>query len=452
MIDALTLGAGILLPWAAGVAVLHAALARFGGGDPWSEVAYGHFVGILLVTAILRAQSAFGMSIAFAPAATVLGFVVVAGVLVARRARPTTPMPARAMAAADPAPQVLRWFAVIAVALIALRVGTLAIEVLLRPLFAWDAWSQWATKAKVWSGLREIVPFISYEDWVQRKPGFTDTAPNYPPMIPLIQAWMSLSLGRWDDALINVPWLAAYIALGLGIFGQLRRLGTGTPWAAIAAYLALSLPMLNVHVALAGYADFHIAAVYALALLALARWEATREPASLILLASVACLLPFLKIPGIAWLGTLAVGVVVAASGAARMRIAAAAIPALGLAVAVAYLMRPGRIEVQPAAEQQDIVASLVQHLFAFGNWNLLWFLFPIVLVVGWRELVARKATTATLACGFGILVWTFFFTKTGDWVVDYTTVNRALLHIAPAAASFAVLLVASRSVRPATS
>lgn len=450
MIDALTLAAGVLLPWAAGSAVLHALLVRRGSSDPWLEAAYGHFVGIGLVMILLTAQDALGWRLAFAPVAVALGLTAVAGVAIARRAQPAVPTPTRSTGTVEPVPQSLRWFAVVAVALLAVRFGTLAVEVLLRPLFAWDAWSQWATKAKAWSGLRELVPFISYEDWIQRVPGFTDTAPNYPPTIPLLQTWMSLALGRWDDALINLPWLAAYVALGLGVFGQLRGLGAGTSWAAIATYLALSLPMLNVHVALAGYADLHLAAVYALAVLALARWEATGDRASLILLASVAYLLPLLKIPGIAWLGTLVAGLVVAASRAARLRVAAGAIPALALAAAVAYLMRPGRVGVLPAAEQQDIAQSLVQHLFAFGSWNLLWFLFPIALAVGWREVVARKATAAALACGFGILVWTFFFTKTGDWVVDYTTVNRALLHVAPAAVAFAVLVIASRARRPA--
>jgi hypothetical protein len=53
------------------------------------------------------------------------------------------------------------------------------------------------------------------------------------------------------------------------------------------------------------------------------------------------------------------------------------------------------------------------------------------------------------LACGFAFLAWTFFFTQAGDWVVDYTTVNRALLHIAPAAIAYAALLAHARAARP---
>jgi hypothetical protein len=437
MTDAAMLAAAVLVPWAAGFALVRALLARLGDGDPWVEAGYGHFVGILLVVALLYAQDAFGMRLAFVPLALALGVVAALGLVLARRA-PASPRPAIA-APAEPA--VLRWVAALALAMLALRLGTLAIEVLLRPLFAWDAWSQWATKAKVWAGLRDIVPFVGFDDWLARKPGYTDTAPHYPPAIPLLQTWMALALGRWDDALVNLPWLAAFVALGLGLFGQLRRLGTGTSWAIVATYLALSLPLLNVHVALAGYADFHIAAVYALAVLALADWEERGGRGALLLLVATGCLLPLLKIPGVAWLGTLAVGLVLAALGTARMRIAGGALALLALVAAATILLRPGRIGVPPAAEQQRIVESLVQHFFAFGSWNLLWYALPIVVAVRWREVAARKATAAAIACGFAFLAWTFLFTKTGDWVVDYTTVNRALLHIAPAVVAFAALL-----------
>jgi hypothetical protein len=438
MTDVVMLAAAALVPWAAGFALVRAILVRLGGSDPWVEAGYGHFVGILLVVALLYAQDTLGMRLGFAPVALALCAIAALGFVLARRL-PATP---QRHVAAVPEPAILRWIAAFAVAMLALRLGTLAVEVLLRPLFAWDAWSQWATKAKVWAGLRDIVPFIGFDDWLARKPGYTDTAPHYPPAIPLLQTWMALALGRWDDALVNLPWLTAFVALGLGLFGQLRRLGAGTSSAIVVTYLALSLPMLDVHVAVAGYADFHIAAVYALAVLALAEWEEHGARGALVLLVATACLLPLLKIPGVAWLGTLAT---------ARRRIAGGAIAVLALAAAAAILIQPGRIGVPPAAEQQRIVESLVQHFFAFGSWNLLWFAFPIVVAVRWREIAARKATAAAIACGFAFLAWTFLFTKTGDWVVDYTTVNRALLHIAPAVVAFAALLFLTNRRHPGT-
>ncbi|HVE48915.1 MAG TPA: hypothetical protein VNG69_04765 [Casimicrobiaceae bacterium] len=443
MIDALRLSFATLLPWAAGFALLRAALARSGNSNAWVEVGYGHFLGVLLLTLLLRAQDALGLRLGITFAAIVLSILTIAGVTLATRWRVRTPTPTTSVSSSYS--PVLHWLAYAALLLIVLRVATLAVDVVMRPLFAWDAWSQWGTKAKVWSALRDIVPFIGYDQWLARNvPGYTDTAPNYPATIPLLQTWMTLALKRWDDALMNLPWLMAFIALGCGIYGQLRRLGVDRDWAVLATYLALSLPLLDTHVALAGYADLHVAAAYALGTLALVEWERSRQREALFLLASVAILLPLLKLPGIAWLGTLMLGAFIAYFGTTPARITAVAVAVLGVTIAAGLYLGSGKITPDAAETQYRVVESLVQHLFAFGSWNLLWYLFPLALIVGWRSLAELKATAMALGAGFAFLAWTFFFTQAGDWVVDYTTVNRALLHIAPAAATFAALLVSS--------
>lgn len=303
MTDALRVLFAVALPWLAGAALLHGTLARAGVRDGWTSVGYGHFAGVLLVTLLMRAFDAVGLGLAVTPVALVLVVIAALGAWLAHTSPAAQPA-APSVAVADGG-RLLNVVVAIALALLAVRFATLAIEVVLRPLYPWDAWSQWATKARAWAGVREIVPFIGYEAWLAREPGYTDTAPHYPATIPLLQAWVALVLGRWDDAWINLPWLAAWVALGIGLHAQLRRLGVPAAWSAVATYLALSLPLLDVHVALAGYADLHLAAAYALGLLALAEWEASRSRASLWLLAAAAALLPLLKVPGIAWLGTL---------------------------------------------------------------------------------------------------------------------------------------------------
>lgn len=440
MNDALRLAAGLALPWLAGFAVVRALLARYAVRDNGVAIGYGHFAGVLLVTLLLRAFDRAGLGLALLP--TALTLIVIAGsALFFTRRIPVAPADAASTMAAPPAWQ--RWLAFAAFALIAIKAGTLAIDVVYRPLFAWDAWSQWGTKAKAWSGLGAMVPFVDFSTWLARDGiAYTDTAAHYPATVPLLQTWMTLMLGRWDDSMMNVPWLAGFVALAIGMYAQLRRLGVDQAPAAIAAYVATSAPLLGVHVALAGYADFHTAAVYALAVLALAEWETTRARSALVLLVVPAALLPLLKVPGIAWLGTIAIGFVVATWGTTRMRIVAGAALVLAATTAIALLMGQGRVIVAPAAEQQRIVESLARHLFAFGSWNLVWYLIPLAIIIAWREVLRSKAVAITLACGFGFLVWTFFFTRAGDWVVDYTTVNRALLHIMPAAVAFAALVL----------
>ena len=107
-----------------------------GERDPWVEAGYGHFAGVLLVALLLRVQDLVGMRLAFVPVAVVLALVAVAaGVMARRSGRRTTVRryrcerrPARDPLARGPRARTDR----------AAR-RTLAVEVLLRPLFAWDA-------------------------------------------------------------------------------------------------------------------------------------------------------------------------------------------------------------------------------------------------------------------------------------------------------------------------
>lgn len=448
MIDGLRVLTAVAIPWIAGTLLLRAFAPPRGDDGLWRDIGYGHFAGVLLLVVLLKGADAVGLGLSFVPVAALLVVVAAVAGWFGRRHRAAAHDAGVPRASAS---RVIRALAWVALALIAVRIGSLAAEVLVRPLFPWDAWSQWATKAKVWSALREMVPFIAYDAWLARSDGYTDTAPHYPPGVPLLQAWVALALGRWDDTLVNAPWLAAFIALGIGMFGALRQMGVDRHWAILASYLVLSLPLLDVHVALAGYADLHLAAAYALAVLALAEWERSRTRYALVLLVVCGALLPWLKIPGIAWLGTLALGAAVAAFGASWWRLLGLLAVIVAATIGAALLIAPGRVAIPQTLEQYRVVESLVLQLWAFGNWNLLWYVLPLALAFAWRETLALRGTAFALAGGFGFLAWTFLFTQAGDWVVDYTTVNRALLHIAPAALGFAALVLARREAAAET-
>ena len=94
-----------------------------------------------------------------------------------------------------------------------------------RPLYPWDAWTQWATKARVWYELGGIAPFARVAAWLAANGGvYFDASPEYPPTMPLLQVYQSLLLGRWDDALMNGSWWQTGIALALVLYGGLRSL------------------------------------------------------------------------------------------------------------------------------------------------------------------------------------------------------------------------------------
>ena len=159
MTTAMMIVAAVALPWLAGALLVSAMLARSGERDRWIAIGYGHFAGILVLMALLRGFDLAGLGLSFAPIAAVLALIAAAGAWMAWRRRP--PPAADAHAPTGASGTALRVLAVVALALVAIRIGALAIEVVLRPLLPWDAWSQWATKAKVWSALRELAAWVT---------------------------------------------------------------------------------------------------------------------------------------------------------------------------------------------------------------------------------------------------------------------------------------------------
>ncbi|HWG36053.1 MAG TPA: hypothetical protein VN650_17960 [Gemmatimonadaceae bacterium] len=442
------LGVALLLPWAVGAVWLHALQSGSPRTPLLQPIAYGHLGGILVLTLLMRAMSAIGVRWSFMTLSLILVALLVAGIAIGSRLghklKSGDPRP---VAHIDPFPW--RWLGIMAAILLVFRMGNLAYEVLLQPIYPWDAWTQWATKAKVWSALHTMAPFIDYSQWLARQPGYVDTASHYPATVPLMQAWMSLALGRFDDALINLPWLTLCVALAAGIYAQARALRVAASWAMFITYAALSLPMLDTHVALAGYADLYVGAVFALAVMSLLRWERSREGIQLVYLVISIALLPTLKVPGVVWAATLLLGLLVAAFGRTRGRVAAITLSiAAATAVSVVALFRGKLVSVTGQA-QGEVVQPLFDNLFLFDNWHLLWYVLPIALAIGWRDAIHRsRGTSATLVAGFVFLWATFALTRAGNWVADYSTVNRALLHIAPAALVFGAVLVWEWAIR----
>ena len=447
MIDALRALLGVGLPWIVGYGWLRA-LRPVGATNAYVEWGYGHFLGILILTLLMRLVGGFHAPLALRVLVPLLLGVAAAGIIVIRHVAKRHP--GDAVAAAVPGdPLAIRGLAILVALLLLWRLGTLAIEVALRPLFPWDAWTQWATKARVWSQVHALVPFISMEAWLARTNGYVDSAPQYPTTVPLLQTWMALALGKFDDAMINLPWLAGFVAFGLAAYGQLRAMSISVTWSLFALYMVLSLPLLDTHVALAGYADFHVAAAFALALLALLAWETRRSAIQVLLFAPMVALLPLLKVPGLVWAATALLGWLVAAFGTSWKRvIGLATLTGAGAALGAVLLWR-AKIEYVAGIAEGGVARALLENLFLFDNWHLLWFVLPLVVALAWRDAAARmRGTSTSLACGVLFLLAIFAGTRAGTWAADYTTINRAVLHLAPAAALFCAVLLWSWALR----
>jgi hypothetical protein len=263
---------------------------------------------------------------------------------------------------------------------------------------------------------------------------YMDAAPHYPATVPLFQVWSAILIGRWDDALVNLPWWLCGVAFAVALYGGLVRVGFAPLLALGGSALVMTLPILNVHIALAGYADLPTAAYLTLGALAAVTGARTRHAGDAVVavLLLVACAM--VKNPGKAWLLVVAAGVVVAAWPRRGLQLSAAAFAAALLGILA--LSRTG-IRILGYQLSQDVNmpwGALFDAYFSFGNWHLLWYCAVATAIVGWRHLLDRDVApfTAIVVGGLAFLLVGFAFTNAGIWVEDQSTVNRATLHLAP--------------------
>jgi len=444
-----------VLVWAAGVALVAALPYPRGSFTAPGRIAWlvgtGYFVGAFLVTVWMRMLSLAGVPLGRGSVGMPLLMLAAAGAWrIRRRADPSFAIAWREAFDAlrarhlDKAPRAL-WFAMLA--WLALRSLPLFLEVATRPLYPWDAWMQWATKAHVWFELKAWVPFVSTNAWLAAKGAlYTDAAPTYPSTVPLWQVWSSLALGRYDDVLMNLPWWIASVAFTIAIFGALRRLEFGPLAALVGTWVVVSLPLADVHVALAGYADLPMAAYFTLAALATLTWIRTRNLGDAILALLLASACPFIKTPGVVWVCTLLPAVIVALLPRRGIWIVATGL-ALGIVTLVVLAQSsPVILNYVLHLDFAPAWGALVESFFMLGNWNLLWYgVIGAAILAGPRLAWPSVAPlTMIIAAGVLFLAVVFTFTNAQIWVETQTTINRAVLHLAPLSAVW--MLVAFRA------
>jgi hypothetical protein len=354
------------------------------------------------------------------------------------------------------APDWQRWALALLAALLLLRFSGLALETLWRPLYPWDALSTWGVKARVWFELRHLGPFVDAATWLtsHTPQNYTIEAWDYPSTVPLIQLWMALALDRWDDALINVPWLICALALGLAFYGQSRKAGVTPLMAVVGVYLLLSMPLFDAHVALAGYADLWLATCVGLGAMAFLLWRDSghRGPAWLALLLVIAC--PFVKREGVIWALAFIPALLLARSSyrpliaAAGLAAAAAMTFIYGVDVSIPGLgqivLNHNQIQV-PYIGSQEIAyhpswGAFYEHMFAFDSWHIFWPLFFASLLASFfirdRRLSNMRVLLITMLLAvFGI----FSFSSNAAWADRGTSISRILLQIVPVCTFYVV-------------
>lgn len=436
-------------------------------GDVAASLGSGWLIGVILAALCARWIAREDTVHAFALAAPWLaGVGALAWIGVALRAR-------RGSGAGLPVEQhdrpLWRVLWVLLLALVALRLAVLADEAALRPVFPWDAWSAWAVKPKSWMLLGHADAYVPMQEWLANPAAPTRTmmAWNYPELLAWIEVWFASGAGGWNEPLVDLAWCGALVAFGLALYGHARGFGL-RPWVAMALLYALvSLPLIDAHVALAGYADLWIAVALGLAMVAWARWLAFGQRAQWLLGVGFALCLPAFKLEGAIWLLTFMAVVVFDLVPARRRWPGAgglAVLVALGLLLGGLPLLGLGWVHVAWGEVEIPGVASyalgwhpvggaMLASLFTLPNWHLLWYALPLLVALRWRALrgdhaAQRLGLLVLLQLAFLFLL--FFLTSAATWAEDFTSVNRLILQVVPGVFVFATLLLRDARARSA--
>ncbi len=403
-------------------------------------IGYGGVIGAVVATLLMRLSSLAGIAWNFwVLSGVILGLAILLHLITQNNQRgdlaalEVAPLPERTTKSAEPW---LQWLFYGLLALLVLRFINLGFEVTQRPLYPWDAWTQWATKAKVFFDAKAMVSFATLDTYLTANAAavFTDAAPTYPPTVSLLQAFSALSIGRFDDALVNVPWLSCWVFLCAAFYGQARQWGMSAIAALLATYVLGSLPFVNTHVALAGYAELHMATVFGLGAIAFFSWASgsgDKRQLFIAIFLLLACV--EIKRPGIFWLLSVVPGVFVwwrPKVGLILLAIGTAILIAAGFAFAKSGMTLAG---FRVGQDLSEVSIPIVQNVFLMGNWNLLFFFGIAIVVFSWRSLFAgvHAVLTSVVFAGCVFLFIVFYF-RISAYVSDFTTINRAMVHFVP--------------------
>ncbi len=463
----LTLYIGLLLPWLGGALWLAFAESRMSRNTPpnrFRQAGYGFFAGFaVLFVAIITANELTG-SVSWPALMLFLLVFSVSGGLAVWRNRITTSI-------SHSVPQVplsttMKILTALVLALMAIHLIFISVEVFTQPLYPWDALAAWAYRAKAWFLNGGMVDFVSSADWLVASSADTYTidAWNYPLFASVMPYWAALSLGRWSETLVNLPVLFAGLAIGLALYGQLREYGLSVTISIIACYLLYSIPIFGNHIALAGYADIWMSGFVGLGFIsvmtgAIKHAETGKLGFSVIFGYLMIGFGILVKNEGLVWF-LAALLMLVVATCKPRMQILTVvitvALVALGVALGFTQFDIPltgtlGFVNgefIIPffggfVLESHSVWHAYWENFFAMGNWNLLWILvaaglFSKLKPINKTTAVASRYRIRRFGLSFILIflatqLFIFGLTEQGQWAESFTAINRLPLHFTPA-------------------
>jgi hypothetical protein len=425
----------VALPALAGLPWMLAAQSRRAPGGWPLAIAYGYVLGLLITIAGMRALHLAHLPINLFTAAILPACAGASGWWRMRAAVEFARADARQAGATWRAMnRMTRIVCVAALGLIALRLVTLGAELLLRPVFPWEAVSAVAAKARVWYELGVLAPFVPPASWLEGLDNFTDTEPGAFALPSLLLVWTAHAIGQWHEGAIGFPWWMLGASLVLALYGHLRRAGGGVAFSLSVAYLFLSLPLVDLHIALTGAPQWIAATGVGLAGCALLRWLEAPSRELLYCFAIGAALAILSMASTWPWFAIFAVAIAIRRWPRFAGKLAVG-IPLLTLLALLALLQTP--LTITGMVLQLQVArgwGETLESLFLLDNWHLLYGVALLVAIIGWHYVMSPLwlARTWIIGMGLGLLFVWGALSLPGFWYGGLRDFSYAALQFAP--------------------
>jgi Dolichyl-phosphate-mannose-protein mannosyltransferase len=329
-------------------------------------------------------------------------------------------------------------------AIIAVCIAIVSTHSVAQPVYELDSFAIWALKAKVLAheSLRPRPEYFS-------DPAFSFSHQSYPLLVPFLIAGVYGAIGQTNEYMGKSIFLILYLAFVFQVFTALRwKLNRSA--SLLLTTLTVSLPPV-LRWAGAGTADLAMALYYAGAVFYFLRWLEKERRSDLVMLILYSGFMTFTKNEGFAAM-LLVAGLMIAFAVFSRSKTKLAA---FGFFVAGVLLLTfpwlywswpiPHTDENYGARLQPDL---LVQNLDRVGvilrefcrralnwsRWSGIWFLLPLVAIIGYRAWKNRSAVALWLLLLAQMTLYVVIFVVTPWNVQDLAAavVERLLVQIVP--------------------
>lgn len=323
---------------------------------------------------------------------------------------------------------------IIIVFLIFLNLAFLTLNALSRPVMTYDSMDMWSYKAKI----------LFYENKVEFNPEDSlylggGRFIHYPQHLPLLQYWLHVNLGEYNDLLVNLIFIFYFISLLSVMFYFLKEY-VSCFYGFIFTFFLSSMPLFFYH-GFNAYADLTLSFYVFIAFAFLYSWLKEKNSKHL-LLSGIFWGISF-------WIKDTAILYILPGLAVLTLYLIIERIRILNIFKYIFFIILPvfpwimfkitydfGVSNVESGIGfHPEVINSFFTAMFLTNNWNIFWYIILVVLLLNIKKIIINKELLWSWIFVFmslAVLLFTYLFTERYQFALDHTALSRNIMIIVP--------------------